>query len=134
MEISLSCTPSPLDHQFESEIPQLPNQLRNICISVDIKITWSFTRSLWLNNSQNFTADASAIRDFSLPKCSSGWDQPLGCCAGKLARIRGLYYVWNFLSIPWFSFAVWSSLLKKVTEITVQLKNYNTQYSCDILT
>lgn len=90
MEISLSCTPSPLDHQFESEIPQFPNQLRNICISVDIKITWSFTRSLWLNNSQNFTADASAIRDFSLPKCSSGWDQPLGCCAGKLARIRGL--------------------------------------------
>lgn len=61
MEISVSCTPSLLDHQFDSEIAQIPNQIRNIYLSAYIKITWSSTSSLWLINSQNFTADVSAI-------------------------------------------------------------------------
>lgn len=58
MEISVSCTPSLLDHQFDSEIPQIPHQTRNIYLAAYIKITWSLTS---LSTAKNFTADVSAI-------------------------------------------------------------------------
>lgn len=60
LEISVSCTPLLLDHQFDSEIPEIPNQLRR-GLSADIKTAWSLTRSLWLIKSQFFPVYVSAI-------------------------------------------------------------------------
>jgi len=47
-----------------------------------------------------------------LPKCSSGWDQPLGRCAGIFAKIGGIALHFD-LSFPQISFLALFSLLKK---------------------